>query len=705
MATTRFWRFRASSSPDAARRSRVGASLAAGIAALCFFGIVSAGQAAILPPNFTDELVTNGVPSPTALAFTPDGRMVIADRPGRLRIYKNGALIGTAALDISGNVCGNGERGMLGVAVDPNFTPTANNYLYVYYTRKKVACGTVNGTPAPPDHPVNRLSRFTLGTNDLVDPASELPLIDEMPSVAGNHNAGDVQFGRDGYLYVSVGDGGCDYAGGGCAGTNDAARDQFILTGKVMRITRDGGIPPTNPFQGVGTERCNVTGRATLMTSKCQETYAWGLRNPFRLAFDSNAFPTRFYINDVGQAVWEEVDLGQSGADYGWNVREGHCANNSTTDCGPPSAGMTNPIYDYQHSTCETAITGGAFVPVDVWPQQYDDAYLYQDLGCGKIAMLTPNGMGGFTASDFGTGFGANTLVGMTFGPNGPGQALYYYTTNAQVRRIVFTGALPYQHPIGASPLRVSLVPAFSGCTSPNGTHGAPLRFGSCNPPARASTTARLGSKSIGFAQMAACNVGSTSSACSQSGLVKPDVRLIANLRDVRCVGAVPAGCMAGDDYNPNGAPGPYTTGCTTASNCQSGTVLASPYCAESGLSSSACIAGSDLTLTARLPGAAAGKGLRITDSYNGPTQDVAATSVASGFPIPMDCLPTAADGTVGSVCVVNTSANALVPGAIRTGDQSVWEVGEVQVLDSGMDGTRGNTDDEPLAVQGVFLP
>ena len=175
---------------------------------------------------------------------------------------------------------------------------------------------------------VNRVSRFVLSASNVA--SNEFILIDNIPSTAGNHNAGDVQFGKDGYLYVSVGDGGCDYAGGGCAGANDASRDQNSLVGKILRITRDGGIPPDNPFLGSGTADCRSTG-GTTAGFKCRETFAWGLRNPFRIGFDPNAAGTRFFINDVGQDTWEEIDLAQAGADYGWNVREGHCATGSTT--------------------------------------------------------------------------------------------------------------------------------------------------------------------------------------------------------------------------------------------------------------------------------------------------------------------------------------------------------------------------------------
>ena len=95
--------------------------------------------------------------------------------------------------------------------------------------------------------------------------------------------------------------------------------------------------------------------------------------------------------------------------------------------------------------------------------------------------------------------------------------------------------------------------------------------------------------------------------------------------------------------------------------------------------------------------------GIRITDSYNGPTQNAGATVVDIGFPVPLDCLPS--PGSLGSTCGVNTSANALTPGTVRAGDKAIWQLGETQVLDSGPDGTRGNSDDDVLAVQGIYLP
>ena len=108
------------------------------------------------------------------------------------------------------------------------------------------------------------MSRFVLRDDDTVDPATETVLIDNIPAFRGFHIGADLQFGKDGLLYVSTGDGGCDYAGdSGCFELNDAARDRHVLLGKILRVTRDGAIPAGNPWQGAGTARCNTTGRTT----------------------------------------------------------------------------------------------------------------------------------------------------------------------------------------------------------------------------------------------------------------------------------------------------------------------------------------------------------------------------------------------------------------------------------------------------------
>ncbi len=383
--------------------------------------------AAVLPAGFSDDLVAT-VGSPTALAFTPDGRMLVTTQGGTLRIVRNGALLTGPALDLTSRTCSSSERGLLGVAVDPSF-PT-NRFIYLYNTHNLF--GTC----------VNRVSRWVLGDDDVA--SGEVVLLDRIHSTAGNHNGGDLNFGKDGYLYVSVGDGGCDYASpANCGGANDAARDRHVLLGKILRITRDPGVlPPDNPFLGTNSGSCASTG-STTAGNWCRETFAWGLRNPFRMAFDPNASTTRFYVNDVGQGAWEEIDLGAAGADYGWNVREGHCANGSTTNCGPPPAGMTNPIFDYGRGDGCRSITGGAFVPTGVWPAAFDGKYLFSDYACGRIFRLDPDGRGGFTRTDFVTGLGSNSAVHLRFGPWNGTQALYYtsYEGGGQVRRISYATA------------------------------------------------------------------------------------------------------------------------------------------------------------------------------------------------------------------------------------------------------------------------
>jgi len=408
--------------------------------------VVPSAATAGVPSGMMDSLVAS-VAAPTALAFTPDGRLLVTSQSGALQVVQDGTLLPTPALDLGPTICSTSERGLLGIATDPAFA--TNHFIYLYYT-----AATATGC-------VNRVSRFVLSDANIVDPTSEVFLLDNIPSPNGNHNGGDVHFGRDGYLYVTVGDGGCDYDGdSGCGAANAAARDLNVLLGKVLRITSDGGIPPDNPFVGTDSARCNLTGR-TDPGKTCLETFAWGLRNPFRIAFDPNSSGTRFYINDVGQDTWEEIDAAQAGADYGWNVREGFCATGSTTDCGPPPTGMTNPIFAYAHGNGCNAITAGAFVPNGVWPAAYDGSYLFADYLCGTIFQLVPASGGGFTATDFATGLGVGGPITMMFGPVGQGQALYYttYANNGEVRRIEFVQQ-PNQAPTAAVTADVTSGPA-----------------------------------------------------------------------------------------------------------------------------------------------------------------------------------------------------------------------------------------------------
>ena len=399
--------------------------------------------AATLPSGFNNNVVAN-VSTPTALAFiSSDGRMLITTKTGQLQVYKEGTPGTTQALDISDKVCsGMTERGLLGVAVDPDFE--INHYVYLYYTFKKHGV-CPKKEPNNPNNPVNRVSRFIM-IDGTANPASEVVLIDNIPSPNGNHNGGDLKFGKDDYLYVSVGDGGCDYAEPTkCQYENDASRDRHVLLGKVLRITRDGEIPSGNPYMGTNSDRCNATGR-TAAGRACQEIIAYGLRNPFRIAFDPDASGTRFWINDVGGARWEEIDRGSVGGDYGWNLCEGRHDNPDrpgSVSCS--GGGRIPPLHEYSHNTGCTSITGGAFVPDDgSWPDSYDNAYLFADYICDKIFVLKPKSGGGFARTLFTTDPGGRGPVAMTFGPRGSNGTALYYTTFAdggKVRRISYSGS------------------------------------------------------------------------------------------------------------------------------------------------------------------------------------------------------------------------------------------------------------------------
>ena len=390
-----------------------------------------------MPANFEDRLVAQ-FRFPTGLAFTPDGRLLITIKTGAVLVYENGALRSSPALDLAPRICADVERGVLGVAVDPGFGDSHHVYLFYTYDKGTDSCGTDRNVPAAT--PVNRISRFVLSDDDTIDPASEDVLVDNIPSPSGFHNGGDLHFGKDGYLYATVGDGGCDYTlATGCAQFNGVARFPHALVGKVLRITSDGEVPPDNPFTGPGTTRCSQTGQAP-PGLYCQEVYASGLRNPFRFAFDENAATTRFFLNDVGQTTWEEIDEGLRGADYGWNVREGHCATGSTTDCGPPPTGLTNPIFDYGRANGCGAVTAGAFVPRGVWPAQYEGSYLFADFVCNKMFRLVRDLSGTYSATDFASD--AVTVTAMAFGPPPARTDLYYVTWGGAsgLRRLRFTG-------------------------------------------------------------------------------------------------------------------------------------------------------------------------------------------------------------------------------------------------------------------------
>jgi len=312
---------------------------------------------ATVPMGFTISQVANGLVNPTLMEFAPDGRLFVSQQGGDLRVIKNGALLPTPFVHL--NVDSSGERGLLGIAFDPNFA--SDQYVYLYYT-----------VPGSPAH--NRVSRFT-ASGDTAVPGSEVDIFDLDPlSSATNHNGGSIHFGADGKLYISAGE------------NANPANSQSLnsLLGKILRINPDGTIPSDNPF-------------VSQTTGKDQAIWALGLRNPFTFAVQPGT--GRIFIDDVGSSppqAREEIDDGIAGSNYGWPYSEGFRKPGDT----PTTIGTyRDPLYAYDPSDGSTAIVGGAFYdPTSMQFPGYLNDYFFADLGGGYVKVFNPsnNSVSGF---------------------------------------------------------------------------------------------------------------------------------------------------------------------------------------------------------------------------------------------------------------------------------------------------------------------
>jgi len=346
---------------------------------LLSLGIGRSTSAATLPAGFSETQVASGLQSITAMTIAPDGRVFVCEQVGRLRVIKNDVLLATPFLTVSVN--SSGERGLLGVAFDPNFA--SNRFIYIYYT-----------TSAAPIH--NRISRFTASaTNpDVVQAGTEVQLMNLPNLSATNHNGGAMHFGPDGKLYVAVGEN----------AVSSNAPSLNTPLGKMLRINSDGTIPTDNPFFG------QTTGNARAI-------WARGLRNPFTFAFQPGT--GRMHINDVGQNTTEEVNRGVAGANYGWPATEGN---------NPPGvAGVTYPIHTFSSASgAACSIIGGAFYnpTTSLFPAEYTGRYFFGDFCAGFIRYLAPPN---YTAA---TGFATNVpnLVDLAVSETG----FLYYAARGQ---------------------------------------------------------------------------------------------------------------------------------------------------------------------------------------------------------------------------------------------------------------------------------
>ena len=318
-----------------------------------------------LVSGLTFQSVAGGISQPVLVGHAGDGsgRLFVLERAGRIRIISAaGSLLGTPFLDIVSLVGDSGsEQGLLGLAFHPTYE--SNGRFFVTYTDNS---GSVV------------LARYSASSNPgIADPASGQILL-TVPKPAANHNGGMVAFGPDGYLYLSVGD------GGGAGDTANNAQNHTVLLGKILRLNVDGALPYTipsdNPFVG-------DTDPAVK-----REIWAYGLRNPWRFSFDR--VRGDLFIGDVGQGAREEIDYEPAsfsgGGNYGWRVMEGSLCYNPASGCD--MSGKILPVAEYAHSGGNCSVTGGYLYRGPGSPA-LRGIYLYGDYCSGRIwgsAQQTP---------------------------------------------------------------------------------------------------------------------------------------------------------------------------------------------------------------------------------------------------------------------------------------------------------------------------
>ncbi len=363
----------------------------------------------------------------TPIAFVdPDdgrGRRLIATQQGSILVWRGNTqtILPTPFLDlrddVGGPVLDGGERGLLALAVDPDYATTG--HVYVFYTRRNLGSGTTG------DVVIERYTRSILDP-DVADLASATTIlvIDHPDS---NHNGGWLAFGPDGFLYISTGDG-----GGGCdggAGTNGDGQRNSTLAGKMLRIDVrgiDGGAGAPDDC-GVGTPNYTVPSTNPFFGQEpaCDEVWALGLRNPFRFSFDRTTGD--LYVGDVGQNKWEEINLQAAATpapvNFGWVCREGcetagndesgcstgGCLADGGTTCQFPRAvgGFWDPILCHHNGGWGSIMGGYRYRGTQV-PSIIGD-YFYSDAFCGQIwktTTLDPTNPAAITSSCWASGFG-----------------------------------------------------------------------------------------------------------------------------------------------------------------------------------------------------------------------------------------------------------------------------------------------------------
>jgi glucose/arabinose dehydrogenase len=385
-------------------------------------------QEFFLPPGFSVQTVVDGLSLPTAFDVARDGRIFVAEKSGRVRVFQNGVLLEEPFIDLSHEVNDDQTRGMMGLALHPNFPRTP--YVYVTYVYEPPEA---KGYPDSGGR-VSRLARIeasaldsnvhkpggfvvlmgknstweNIGNPDQPDKPpfscqdeAETPVQDCLPAESSAHVIDFVKFGRDGALYVSNGDGTTNFK------ANHRAQNLDSLAGKILRINPITGQGyATNPF---------YDGNPNSNRSK---VYVLGMRNPFRFTFSPSS--GELFVADVGNSDWEEINRGRSGANFGWPCFEGREKIQDHPLCDPLHNGdapVTFSAYEYPHAQGFGAVIGGDFYTGRSYPASYRGGYFFHDFNVGVLQYLSFGATGAAAVHDFGTAIPA--IVQITPGPSG----------------------------------------------------------------------------------------------------------------------------------------------------------------------------------------------------------------------------------------------------------------------------------------------
>ena len=348
------------------------------------------------------QQVVEGLANPVYLtAPKDDARLFIVEQPGRIRIVKSGALLATPFLDITARVVSGGERGLLSMVFDPAYA--SNGRFYVYYTG---ALGDIF------------VDRFTVSSNPDVANTTSDRVITIQHRANSNHNGGLLLFGPDGMLYLGTGD------GGGAGDVPNNAQNTDVLLGKLLRLnvaTLPYTIPAGNPFSS---------------QAGADEIWAYGLRNPWRFAFDvpPDGSSPKLYVADVGQGAREEVnvvDASAAGRNYGWRTMEGTQCYNPSSGCN--QAGLTLPVVEYDHGQNGGCSITGGFVYRGAAIPEVQGHYFYSDYCSGWLRSFRLSGGVAADQRDWALASIGNIT---SFGVDAAGE-LYVLSTNGRVYRVV----------------------------------------------------------------------------------------------------------------------------------------------------------------------------------------------------------------------------------------------------------------------------